>query len=172
MDNFAVFTEKTYSQYRKNFDNAPEWSELSEEQQEGFKTASVHAAACILETLHGSKTSKRYLIKPTTNQTINKEIQTERERQDKKWGKQDHTPHYWMVILMEEVGEAANAICGKAHDYKNYREELIQIAAVAVAAIESYDRSQLNAQEPIATGRCKHGNLPGFCKECQSDFDK
>lgn len=21
--------------------------------------------------------------------------------------------------------------------------------------------------EPCATGRCKHGNIPGFCKECK-----
>lgn len=68
------------------------------------------------------------------------EVAEERARQDDKWGQQDHDPNYWMVILMEEVGEAAHEICGKTLNYTNYREEMVQVAAVAVAAIESFDR--------------------------------
>ena len=46
-----------------------------------------------------------------------------------------------MVILTEEVGEVARAIY-EADDPgagEDYRAELVQVAAVAVAAIESYD---------------------------------
>jgi NTP pyrophosphatase (non-canonical NTP hydrolase) len=65
-------------------------------------------------------------------------IKQERVCQDAKWGKQNHPPVVWLTILMEEVGEAAKAIL--SHDEGNYRTELIQVAAVAVAAIESLDR--------------------------------
>ena len=41
------------------------------------------------------------------------EIKMERKRQESKWGPQGHNPDRWMVILMEEVGEAANAILEK-----------------------------------------------------------
>lgn len=34
-------------------------------------------------------------------------IARERDRQDAKWGPQNHSPLEWMAILSEEVGEAA-----------------------------------------------------------------
>lgn len=68
------------------------------------------------------------------------EVVTERERQDKKWGEQNHTPDKWLVIEMEELGEAARG--SFENDLANYREEMIQVAAVAVAAVESYDRNE------------------------------
>ena len=43
-------------------------------------------------------------------ETILQEIRDERQRQDDKWGSQRQLPPYtWMTILMEEVGEAAQA---------------------------------------------------------------
>jgi NTP pyrophosphatase (non-canonical NTP hydrolase) len=39
---------------------------------------------------------------------------------------------------VEEVGEVAHALL--AHDSKNYREELIQVAAVCVSAISSLEK--------------------------------
>ena len=38
------------------------------------------------------------------------EVRDERLRQESLWGAQTHGPDRWMVILMEEVGEAAEAI--------------------------------------------------------------
>ncbi len=73
--------------------------------------------------------------------SIAHEVLDERINQEEKWGTQDHDPSYWMVILMEEVGEACHEICGKGKDYKAHRQELIQVAAVAFAAIESLDRN-------------------------------
>jgi NTP pyrophosphatase (non-canonical NTP hydrolase) len=67
------------------------------------------------------------------------EIENERVRQDKKWGVQNHNPDYWMVILLEEVGEAAKAILER--DWPGYCNELIEAAAVAVAAVESLHRN-------------------------------
>lgn len=67
------------------------------------------------------------------------EVLQERSRQDKKWGVQNHAPLYWSGILTEETGEVAKACI----EYNNdaYREELIQVAAVAIAALECYDRA-------------------------------
>lgn len=66
-------------------------------------------------------------------------IITERVRQEKKWGPQNHDPLKWNAILGEEFGEVSKAIL--EGDVKNYREELIQVAAVAIAALESLDRN-------------------------------
>lgn len=65
-------------------------------------------------------------------------IRDEREKQDDKWGEQNHHPLKWMSILMEEVGEASKAILEE--DNVNYVDELIQVAAVVVAMIESHQR--------------------------------
>lgn len=73
---------------------------------------------------------------------ILKEIKEERKSQNMKWGiGRNLTASLWLTILMKEVGEVAKACL---EGYKNnYREELIQIAAVAVVAIEHLD-SQYN----------------------------
>lgn len=72
------------------------------------------------------------------------DVVLERLRQDTKWGEQNHSPVWWHAILAEEVGELAKAIlelqfAGKPTSA--VREELIQVAAVAIAAIESIDRA-------------------------------
>ena len=84
------------------------------------------------------------------------EVRQERQRQDEKWGQQDHGPMAWLVILGEEAGEACRAVL--EGDDLGYRGELVQIAAVAIAAIEAYDRGhtipsslvddQLSGKEP------------------------
>jgi NTP pyrophosphatase (non-canonical NTP hydrolase) len=66
------------------------------------------------------------------------EIMDERDRQDTKWGVQNHDAYKWLAILGEEVGEVNRAALDG--DKQNYREELIQVAAVAMAMVESLDR--------------------------------
>lgn len=73
------------------------------------------------------------------------EIQQERKRQDEKWGVQNHSPIKWVVILAEEFGEVAKGALES--NTGNYREELIQVAAVAVAMLESLDRQQQSQQQ-------------------------
>lgn len=81
------------------------------------------------------------------------DVVNERSRQNEKWGVQDHNPIEWMAILSEEVGEAAK----EAVDYHfgaggfsdldkkelllKYRTEMVQVAAVAIQAIECLDRN-------------------------------
>lgn len=74
----------------------------------------------------------------------------EREFQDRKWGAvadgnfDTRTAEKWLAILMEEVGELAEEglIChgNVARATPNFRKEAIQVAAVALAIVEQYDR--------------------------------
>jgi NTP pyrophosphatase (non-canonical NTP hydrolase) len=69
----------------------------------------------------------------------------ERNRQDLKWGEQNHNDFTWMAILMEEVGEWSKESLRAHFDRNtspNLREEAVQVAAVALAIIESIDRRQ------------------------------
>lgn len=72
------------------------------------------------------------------------EVESERSRQDQIWGEQNHCPADWLMILVEEVGEANKAALEARFGGKpltEYRTELIQVAAVAVAAVECLDRN-------------------------------
>ncbi len=100
-----------------------------------------------------SRLNKSFL---TPQGAVLADIVEERENQDKKWGTQNHDPFVWMSILMEEVGET----CKEVQDVhkkstssrfsqaqfdaskEKYRAELVQVAAVAVAALESLDRNE------------------------------
>lgn len=75
------------------------------------------------------------------------EVIEERERQNKKWGQQDHTPVEWCAILGEEYGEVCKAALEAHFEHKDpvksiaeYRMELIQVAAVAIQMVECLDR--------------------------------
>jgi NTP pyrophosphatase (non-canonical NTP hydrolase) len=82
-------------------------------------------------------------------ENIFEEIRKERVSQDEKYGhNRNHHPLEWMAILTEEVSEVGRG----ALEYHfrgapinketgNFREELIQVAVVAVAAVESIDES-------------------------------
>ena len=63
----------------------------------------------------------------------------ERNRQDKKWGRdfRGRNHAFWLAILMEEIGEAARAYL--EHDRGKLREELIQSAAVIFSWLEFFD---------------------------------
>jgi len=77
-------------------------------------------------------------------------VLAERQRQDAKWGQQNHDPVYWLGILGEEFGELCQAINETVFDngpeerkkggYTNMRAEAVQVAAVAVAFVEMLDR--------------------------------
>jgi NTP pyrophosphatase (non-canonical NTP hydrolase) len=65
-------------------------------------------------------------------------IAAERQRQDAKWGEQNHDDFKWLSILMEEVGEVSKAAL--EHDGPGVLKELSHAAAVAVAHIEALGR--------------------------------
>ena len=75
------------------------------------------------------------------------QVDSERIAQNLKWGKQNHPYTYWLAILMEEVGEVAQAMQeGSAHhkksDANDLYNELIQVAAVATAIAEQVLRDE------------------------------
>jgi NTP pyrophosphatase (non-canonical NTP hydrolase) len=65
------------------------------------------------------------------------ELAAQMNRQDRKWGIQHHTQETWLSILGEEFGEACKAL--NEGDLSDYRNELLHVAAVAMAAIEDED---------------------------------
>ena len=76
------------------------------------------------------------------------EIKQERQNQINKWGIQNHKPIEWLAILMEEVGEVSREALENhftsfypPNTLNDHRKELIQVAAVCVAMIESLDRN-------------------------------
>ncbi len=72
---------------------------------------------------------------------INSDIGKELLRQDEKWGKNRNIdPYGWLVILGEEYGEACKATLEGNKD--EYRQELIHVAAVAISALECFDRKE------------------------------
>lgn len=73
------------------------------------------------------------------------DVLNERVRQDKKFGPDRHQhPFLWNTILLEEVGEVARASLEVEFDNvetENYRKELVETAAVAIAAILDLDNN-------------------------------
>lgn len=79
------------------------------------------------------------------------EVLAERERQEAKWGVQDHDPIVFSAILSEECGELAQAALNARFSgdglealsrscLDDVRTEAIQVAAVAVQIVEALDR--------------------------------
>lgn len=75
------------------------------------------------------------------------DILKERNFQDKKWGSQKYSMELWYAILGEEFGEVGKAILEYKTDIDlevkdDIRDELIQVAAVAMAMIEQIDSDE------------------------------
>lgn len=79
------------------------------------------------------------------------EVGRERNRQDDKWGEQNHGAAVWATVLGEEYGEFCEAvlerrvqIAAQGDDAADWlaamRKEAVQCAAVAVAIVEWIDR--------------------------------
>ena len=68
---------------------------------------------------------------------IFKEIQFERDRQDKQWGGPEHDDRHFIEDWEEFITDFAGAERGPMNDF---RGRMIRVAALAVAAIQSYDR--------------------------------
>lgn len=108
-------------------------------------------------------TPKTALLLHTVDETfisILSEIMNERTKQDSIYGQQNHTPIEWVAILGEEFGEVSK----EALDYRfynpdqhpdvlheinkseillRYKNELIQVAAVSIAMLQSLHRNEL-----------------------------
>jgi hypothetical protein len=78
------------------------------------------------------------------------DVSDELGRQLQKWGTQNHQPIYWLGILGEEYGEAAKwiiewGVCRPGTEtVPMLYLELVQIAAVAIAAAECLNRTLID----------------------------
>lgn len=90
-------------------------------------------------------------VEVDTRAEVIKLIEFERNRQDSKWGEQNHPPEKWTSILGEEFGEYCQAVnetvfnnADKKHlgGYENMIKELTHVAAVAVGAMECLMRAR------------------------------
>ena len=73
------------------------------------------------------------------------EVQQALQHQLDKWGVQSHDDLRWLAILMEEVGEVSQELIKPLEedwpkDELALREELAQVAAVAIAWMENLYR--------------------------------
>lgn len=69
-------------------------------------------------------------------------IAAQRRYQREKWGNEHDDTHYpqdWPLLLSVRVGRIADAAL--EGDMKTYKDQLIKLAAVAVAALETADRN-------------------------------
>ena len=72
---------------------------------------------------------------------ILRKIREERARQNEKWGVQNHHDFVWNAILVEEIGEVNKALLTGG----DLESELVQVAAVAVAWLESLHNNDASA---------------------------
>lgn len=73
-----------------------------------------------------------------------KDVVEERHRQDAKWGgpnhDDEHDPRVWVAVIVEHLGRAVRDDTRPRSDRTRYRQGMVRVAALAVAAIESHDR--------------------------------
>ena len=82
------------------------------------------------------------------------DILLERERQQEKW---NEPPGVWpcdattkLAVLAEEFGEVARGVLQR--DAANVREELIQVAAVAMKWLEAFSAEEITNRKKDGTG--------------------
>lgn len=84
-----------------------------------------------------------------------KDVLKERQRQLDKFGPQDRPPFEWFLILSEEVGEVAKE-CVEIQfddakhphaDPERYYKEMVEVAAVALAALQNYNQRKRKAAQ-------------------------
>lgn len=85
-------------------------------------------------------------------------VREERDRQDAKWGEQNHGPVAWIAIHTEELGEAAREAMhaegmedDKPGAWDRYVKETVQLAATAQAAVECVLRNNIFGDEEPTT---------------------
>ena len=69
-----------------------------------------------------------------------REIRVEREAQDAQWGGPAHDDGHPTTDFLDYIAAKTDLARGEIHRIEKTRARLIQIAAIAVAAVESLDR--------------------------------
>ena len=105
------------------------------------------------------------------------EIKAERVRQDEKCGEDRNLPpEYWSGYLLLKLYKVEDATANNTPPPNDYRTEMVQVASLAVEAIESYDRQQPPKQRkcPDCSGSgidmpTKGDYFTGRCSRCKGE---
>ncbi len=85
------------------------------------------------------------------------EVAAERRRQDAKWGGAEHDDHHtvaeWARLIQNYAGWA-EVMAGMASHYKA-RNRLLQVAALALAAVQALDRNVERSNTPNARANAR-----------------
>lgn len=80
-----------------------------------------------------------------TRQRLYAQVEEERRAQDAQWGgaaNDDlHSPRDWVALACRHLGLAVDD--GRDHDPARWRRQMVRVAALALAAVESQDRLAL-----------------------------
>lgn len=108
--------------------------------------------------------TRRWVSTQDTPDHLDPSVVAERRRQLARWGAQHHGPEWWLAILTEEVGEFSEAILelrwsdgDPAERVAHMRDELVQVAAVALSALADLD----GHPEPDRPANGAHPELRG-----------
>ena len=88
------------------------------------------------------------ILQTVTQIDILNDIMDDRVKQDEGWGVNRDNSESWILILAEEIEQVTRPVledrfpCGLNISLVEYRKKLIQIAAIAIAVIESFDRNE------------------------------
>jgi hypothetical protein len=75
------------------------------------------------------------------------DVEWERDKQNQQWGGNEHDdlhgPRDWAAFITEHLGKALDEAEREREPerHSRYRRRLVEVAAVAVAAVETYDRA-------------------------------
>lgn len=92
--------------------------------------------------------------KPNPVSVVIGDVLVEREQQDRIAGEQNLSPLDWLAAITVVVGDLARIVLDLgAVQRKAYRVQLVKVAAMAVQAIECFDRAEQLLADLKATGR-------------------
>lgn len=90
------------------------------------------------------------------------EVANERAAQDEKWGGPAHDDRHgtaeWVAFIARHAGLAVND--GRPESLERFRRQMIRVAALAIAAVESHDRVWPMAGKVYALREGNEGRTP------------
>jgi hypothetical protein len=146
-----------YELVKEHFENlkgeAPMFYKYDLVDMEGGKTITKRiSSGDVLGMLKATRLIPKYKTEDYSAEVakVLKLIKSEVERSVAKYGIQDRPPLEWIAILGEEFGEASQTVVEKSliksgkYTWDDYRKEMIQVACVAINALTSLNRNELN----------------------------
>lgn len=98
----------------------------------------------VMKAIRAELDSAHALVAQRAGQrVVLEQVVEERRKQDRQWGGVNHDDEHerteWISFLKDHLDRAKKAV-HKSGDLDEYRQQLIEVAALAVAAAEAHDR--------------------------------